>query len=127
MTTVLAVVAFAAWTVFVWATRVSNILGDDGSTLDLVLAGAVTALGVAVAVAALRRRPPWPLAALVVVTVATWAVRTPPLLLDAEHDAAFKAVHLALAVVSLALAAAAWRSRHVLATRPGRVPQRSLG
>ena len=123
----LAVAAFAAWTVFVWATRVSNVLRDDASALDLVLAAAVTGLGVLVAVATLRRRPQWPLVALVVVTVATWAVRTPPLLLDAEHGAAFKAVHLALAVVSLGLAAAAWRSRGVLAARPGHVPQGSPG
>ena len=111
----LVVSAFAAWTVFVWATRVSNILRDDGSTLDLVLALALTSLGLLAAVAALRRRPRWPLAVLAVATVATWAVRTPPIVFDPDHGAAFKAVHVALAVASVALAALAWRARHVLA------------
>lgn len=109
-----AVYAFAAWTVFVWGTRVSNIVRDDGSLLDLVLAVAIVVLGVAVAVAAARRRPTWPLATLVAATVLTWLVRTPLIVLDADHGAGFKAVHAALAVVSLALAALAWRSRGAL-------------
>jgi hypothetical protein len=106
-----AIYAFAAWTVFVWATRVSNIVGGDGSTLDLALAVVLGALGAAVAVAAWRRQPAWPLAALVLGTVATWAVRTPLILLDAERAAGFKFVHLSLAVVSVTLAVAAWQAR----------------
>ncbi len=112
----LAVVVFAVWTVFVWATRVSNIVRDDGSALDLVLAVVLAGLGVAVAVAALRRSPRWPLVALVAATAATWAVRTPLILLDGDHGVAFKAVHAALAVVSIVLAALAWRARPALAT-----------
>lgn len=127
MSPVLAIVALAVWTLFVWGTRVSNILGDDGSTVDLVLAVVLAALGLAVAVAASIRRPRWPLVALVVATVATWAVRTPLILLDGDHGAAFKAVHVALAVVSLALAAAAWRSRDVLAGGPPRISPRFAG
>ena len=123
----LAIVAFAAWTLFVWGTRVSNILGDDGSTIDLILAVVLAALGLAVAVTAALRRPQWPLIALVVATVATWAVRAPLILLDGDHGAAFKAVHAALAVVSLALAAAAWRSRGVLAGEPPRIGRRFAG
>ncbi len=62
--------AFALWTVYVWITRIVNILGDD-------------------------------------------------------HDAGFKAVHTALAVISIALAVAAWvavrraRRRTVAATAHG--------
>lgn len=114
----LAVYALAAWTMFVWGTRVSNILRDDGSTLDLVLAAALAILGIVVAVAAWRRRPQWPLTALVAATVATWAVRTPLILFDADHDPAFKVVHAALAVLSVTLAALAWRSRSHLAPPP---------
>ncbi len=117
MPPVLALYAFAAWTAYVWGTRVSNIVRDDGSTVDLVLAAALAILGVAVAVTAWRGRPRWPLATLVVATVATWAVRTPLIVFDADHGAAFKAVHAALAVVSIALAALAWRARLALAPR----------
>ncbi|HSH23247.1 MAG TPA: hypothetical protein VK975_04210 [Acidimicrobiales bacterium] len=123
----LAVYAFAAWTVFVWGTRVSNIVRDDGSVLDLLLALAIVVLGVAVAVAGVRRRPMWPLTALVVATVLTWLVRTPLIVLDAGHAGAFKAVHTALAVVSLALAALAWRSRGVLNAAGWPVQQRTSG
>ncbi len=122
----LAVYAFAAWTVFVWGTRVSNIVRDDGSVLDLVLALAIVVLGVAVAVAGVRRGPMWPLAALVAATVVTWLVRTPLIVLDADHGGAFKAVHTLLALVSLGLAALAWRFRGVLRAT-GRSPHQSTG
>lgn len=107
------VFAFAGWTVFVWGTRISNILGDEGASgvsrvVDLVIAGGLTALGLATAVAAWRRRPSWPLPSLVVATALVWAVRTPLIVFDADHGGAFKAVHAGLAVVSLALALAAW-------------------
>lgn len=114
--------AFAAWTVFVWGTRISNILDDGGTeggarALDLAVAGGLTLLGLAVAVATWRRQPAWALPALVVATAAVWTVRTPIILLDPDHGAAFKAVHAALAVVSLALAAGAWRSSRGRADR----------
>lgn len=106
-----AVYAFAAWTVFVWGTRISNVVDDAGSsTFDLVLAVVLTLLGVVVLATAWRRRPAWPVPTLVVATVAAWALRTPPLLLDPEHGAAFKAVHAGLAVVSVVLAGLAWRA-----------------
>lgn len=108
----LAVYAFAAWTTFVWTTRVRNIAEDDGSALDLMLAAALAVLGVAVGLVAWRARarlaPVLGLA--VVATVVAWAVRTPMILLDPEWGVAFKAVHSALAVVSVALALLAWRA-----------------
>lgn len=104
------VYAFAAWTVFVWATRMRNIVEDQGSLFDLSVAAALAALGVAVAVTAKKGGLPPVLAATVVVTVAVWAVRTPLILFDADHGAAFKTVHTALAVMSLGLALAAWRT-----------------
>ena len=113
--------AFAAWTLFVWGNRISNILADaDASAadkaLDLVVASALVALGIAVAVAARigwQRRPV--VAAAAVATFAVWAVRV-PLLLAADHGAAFKAVHVALAAISIALAAASLRQTRTTAT-----------
>lgn len=108
----LAVYAFAAWTVFVWTTRVRNIVEDDGSSLDLVLAAALAALGAAVVLTAWRARHRLApvLAVAVVATLVAWAVRTPMILLDPEWGATFKVVHMALAVVSVALALLAWRT-----------------
>jgi len=41
-------------------------------------------------------------------TVFVWGNRTLNILRDAEHGAAFKAVHIVLALVSVAFAVAAW-------------------
>ncbi len=106
----LAVYALAAWTVFVWGTRISNIVGGAGSPLDLALAVGLAGLGVAAGLAAWRRTPRWPLLALVLATLGTWAVRTPLILFDADRGAAFKTVHLVLAAVSVALVVVAWRA-----------------
>lgn len=106
----IAVYAFAAWTLFVWGTRVRNIVEDQGSTFDLVVALALAALGVAVAVAARKGALAPVLAVAVVATVAVWALRLPLIVFDAEHGGAFKAVHAALALVSVGLGLAAWRT-----------------
>lgn len=99
----MALYALVAWTVFVWATRVRNILEDDGSALELVVPAALVVLAVA---ALVDRRRALPL--LAGATVAVWAVRV-PLLLTRDHSAAFVAVHVALAVVSVSLAVLALR------------------
>lgn len=105
-----AVYAFAAWTVFVWVTRVRNIVEDDGSTIDLMMALGLAALGVAVVVAARKGGLEPVLAVAVVATVAVWAVRTPLIVNDPDQGTAFKAVHTALALVSVGLGLAAWRT-----------------
>lgn len=88
--------AFVGWTVFVWAGRIRN----GGSLLlaasFLVLAGL-----------ALWRRRLW-VTLLAAWTVGVWAVRTPYILVH-DHPADFKAVHVVLAVVSIALAVVAQR------------------
>jgi NADH:ubiquinone oxidoreductase subunit K len=97
--------ALPIWTLLIWATRIRNILGDDGhSRTELVVPVVLTVL----AVAALLDRNRG-LRALAAVTVGVWAIRL-PLVLVHDHGAAFKVVHAVLAVVSIALAVAAWRS-----------------
>jgi hypothetical protein len=104
----------AAWTLLVWATRIRNILEDDaawgpGRVVDLALAVALVGLAAAVVLWARRGRPVGAVPALVVGTVAVWAVRAPGILLDGRWSVGFKVVHTLLAVVSVALAAATWR------------------
>ena len=94
----LPLVAFLAWTVFVWAGRIRN-----GGALLL----AVSFL--ALAAIAVWRRGRW-ITALAAWTVAVWAVRTPFILVH-DHPAGFKVVHTVLALVSIALAVSA--ERHV--------------
>ena len=104
-------IAFLAWTVFVWAGRIRN----GGSVLL-----AVTFL--VLAAAAVWRRRRW-ITALVVWTVAVWAIRTPQILI-ADHPVGFKIVHTVLALVSIALAASAQRDvqrEREAATTPARL------
>ena len=101
--------AFAAWTVFVWGTRIRNILSDDAGAIALVVAVGLTVLGVLTAVDAATRRVRWAVPMAASATVAVWLVRMPQVLLH-DHGIAFKVVHLVLAVVSVCLAVAAWRS-----------------
>jgi len=91
-------IAFFAWTVFVWAGRIRN----GGSVL-------LAASFLVLAAIAIWRRGRW-ISALVVWTIGVWAVRTPQILLD-DQGAGFKAVHTVLAAVSIALALSA--QRHV--------------
>lgn len=115
----MAVYALVAWTLLVWTTRVRNILSDDGGLPDLLLPLALTALA-AFALVDRRRGVP----ALAGATVAVWAVRV-PLILVRDHSAAFVAVHLVLAVVSVSLAVWAVRSRGPRrATASGTAPHR---
>jgi hypothetical protein len=111
------------WTLFVWGTRIANILTDGGGAGALVVAGGLTALAAAAAASLAGARLPWAIPALAAATIAVWAVRV-PLLLAADHEAAFVVVHLVLAGVSVALAAGALRAttapRRSPAPRPAR-------
>jgi hypothetical protein len=110
-----AAVVLAVWTFFVWTTRINNIVADaalDGGqkAARVALALSFTAL-VALVVVALASRPTWlqpAVTVLAVWTVAVWAVRAVAIGLG-DHDAAFIAVHLALAIVSVTLAGLAVR------------------
>src|SRR4051812_42317355 len=103
------------WTLFVWATRIRIVLNQDGSKTAVIVPVVLTVL----AVAALVNRRQW-LPALVVATVAIWIIRLPLVLLH-HHSVAFKLVHAALAVISLALSWGAWRAlRHSTSASPTR-------
>jgi hypothetical protein len=108
-------VALCAWTLLVWTTRIGNIWGDDDLTTGekwgrTGLAMSFTVLAIAVAVAVLRGTSWRGLAvkALAGWTIAVWVVRSIGIA-TGDHDAAFVAVHLVLAVVSIALSVLAIR------------------
>ena len=108
--------ALVAWTLFVWTTRIANVWRDEalagGEKLGRTgLALSFTLLAVAVIVTLWRRAhraSRLAVGALAGWSVAVWVVRDAGILL-ADHGVAFKLVHTALAVVSVALAALAWR------------------
>lgn len=109
-----ATIALVGWTLLVWTTRINNIWGDDTLTTGekwgrtgLALSFTVLALVVGVAV---WRRLSWLRLALAVLagwTVGVWVVRSIGIA-TGDHSAGFIAVHLVLAVVSIALAGLAW-------------------
>lgn len=106
----------AAWTVFVWVTRIRNVVGDDdlsnvGRTQGLLLSGSFLALAAIAAAAVLagheRRRAV--VALLALWTVAVWVVRSAQIA-TSDHGVGFIVVHLVLGVVSVALAVLAVRA-----------------
>lgn len=107
--------ALVVWTFLVWTARIGTIWGDDALSAGdkwarTALALSFTALALVVA-GALWRRAAWlgtAVLALAGWTVAVWLVRAVGIA-TGDHDTAFIAVHLALAVVSVTLAAAAAR------------------
>lgn len=110
------VIALVAWTFLVWTTRIGNIWRDDaldtsGRVGRTALALSFTVLA-ALVVGALLRRPALVRPAVVALagwTAAVWVVRDTSILVG-DHDTAFKVVHTILAVISIALAAWAFRS-----------------
>ena len=117
-------VAFGAWTVFVWATRIGTAL-DEGAEGRAVLAAAFTVVGVGLLALAWRARgrvldrgEVLAVRAAAAWTIGVWVVRGVQITL-ADHDAAFIAVHLVLAVVSIALAVAAEVVRRDRIGEPG--------
>ncbi|MGH9276332.1 MAG: hypothetical protein ACRDZU_16935 [Acidimicrobiales bacterium] len=106
------------WTLLVWTTRIGNIWGDDalsngekwgrtGLALSFTVLAGATAW-------ALWQRAGWLRTATFALagwTVVVWVVRAVGIA-TGDHSAAFVAVHLVLATISIALAygAARWRS-----------------
>jgi cobalamin synthase len=118
-----ATIALVAWTLLVWTTRIGNIWGDDGLTsgekwgrTGLALSFTVLALTVAHAV---WHRSAWrsiAVKALAGWTIGVWAVRSVGIA-TGDHSGAFVAVHLVLAVVSIALSLLATRESGRVAVR----------
>jgi len=112
---------FGLWTLFVWATRIGTVLGDDALTgadkaARLVLVASFVAVGAVALVGwwRARRGPLTPaegtaVRAAVVWTSGVWIVRAVQISL-ADHDGAFIAVHVVLGLVSVALGLWVWRS-----------------
>lgn len=112
--------ALVGWTVFLWISRLRNVLVDD----DLSAGGtawrvAVVVIFVAMAAAVFWawRRGPMPsdrLVALVRVlgawTIGFWIIRGGGIIID-DHDLGFTVVHTALMVTSISLAVWAWPRR----------------
>ena len=108
----------AGWTVFVWTTRIRNVLGDD--SLDggakagrVALSLSFTALAGLVVWAALRHGDRLRPAVLLLAgwTVGVWVVRSVGIA-RGGHSAAFVVVHLVLAAVSIGLCWVAVRAPH---------------
>ena len=101
-----------AWTLFLWLSRLRNVLNNDeltsaGRTVRVLVVVIFVALAIAAA-AAVRRMVAENVAArvlgvFVVWTVGYWLVRGIGILIDGEYSVGFKAVHTVLMVVSLTL------------------------
>jgi hypothetical protein len=129
-----ATVALVVWTLLLWTTRIANIWRDAdldtgerwGRTL---LALTFTVLAIAVVVALwrrLRQARVVAVGALAGWTIAVWVVRGIGIL-AADHDLGFKAVHTALAIVSIVLAVLAWRETRRQTSRPPTAAQVPAG
>jgi hypothetical protein len=127
-------VAFAAWTLFVWATRIDNIWSDDaltsgGKVARTLLALSFVAVAGAVGAVAARtfRRPPTLVDLRLVQvaaawTIAVWIVRAGGIAVG-DHDLPFIVVHVVLGIVSAALAAGSvWAVGRARAIAHGTVP-----
>ncbi len=105
------------WTLFVWLTRLRNVVTDDElSTGEAAwrLVPVVAFLGLALLLVIARRRGRVPvtpvLAVFVVATIGYWLVRGTAIIV-ADHDLGFTIVHTVLMAVSIGLAAWAWSRR----------------
>jgi hypothetical protein len=112
------VLTLVAWSLVVWGTRIDNIVSDeslDGAGQAWRVALALSFVVPAVVVGARwwprsgPRSRPWPAEALAWWTIVVWIVRGAGIALG-DHDAAFIAVHLVLAVVSIGIAGGVLRS-----------------
>lgn len=96
-------IAFVAWTLFVWAVRIKNADGSVGAVV-LSLTFIVPAIAALV-------RPAVVLRPLVAWTVVVWLLRVGDIVVASDHGVAFKVVHTLLGVVSVALGLWAVRAR----------------
>ncbi len=119
-----ATIALCGWTLLVWATRILNILGDDDLSGTQKVGRTLLALsftGLALAVGhAVYHRTDWRtniVKSLVIWTIGVWVVRSLGIV-TGDHGAAFIAVHLVLAAVSMTLAVLALQEQDEPAPTP---------
>ena len=112
------ILALVAWSLFVWATRIDNIVADeslDGYAVVWRVALALSFVVLAVATGLQLWRPAGPsrrLTAAAILawwTIGVWTGRGAGIAVG-DHDAAFIAVHLVLAGISIALGVLVLRS-----------------
>ena len=118
-----ATIALAVWSLLVWTTRIRNIwtdeelnTGEQWTRTALALSFTVLALAVGHAVYHRTTWRPTAVRALAGWTIAVWVVRSVGIA-TADHDGAFIAVHLVLAVISITLAVLALREAGAVAVR----------
>jgi len=132
-------IAFVAWTAFVWTSRISNTLrstteSTGGKVFSTVLSILMLALATAV-IAALVRSWSKPMSSTslmslrvaAIATVVVWLVRVPQIVFlddDPTHGAPFKIVHAMLGLISMALAAGLWK---VADDNAGRAARSAVG
>ncbi|MFL6205109.1 MAG: hypothetical protein ACJ739_07130 [Acidimicrobiales bacterium] len=119
-----AATALAAWSLLVWTTRIRNIWADDELSIGeqwgrTALALSFTVLAVVVLYAVIRSATWQRLSVLVLAgwTIGVWVARSIGIA-TADHDGAFIAVHLVLAVISASLAGLAVREGSVSRPQP---------
>jgi hypothetical protein len=136
------VVAFAAWTLFVWVGRVRNVWADAsldtaGKVGRSALAASFVLLGAVTLTYALKHRRGLPsrsalylVGAFAAWTIGVWVVRSAGIWLH-EHPFGFKVVHTVLAAISIALAVEAVRRLRLQAEldvqREGQAPAAAAG
>lgn len=100
----------AIWAAITWGGRIGLLAGDE--TLAAKARIAISLLAAVVAVVGLLMRGPVRKPAIgfyVVVTLAVWLTSVVSVVSDPASSTAFRAVHVALAGVSIAVAGIAWR------------------
>jgi hypothetical protein len=109
--------SFLGWTLFVWVSRIRNIVADDDlSTGGMLwrLAAAVLFVALAVAVIVVERRQGQRghvlLGFLAFWTIGWWSIRGIGIILD-DRSVGFTVVHTVLMLVSIGLAMWAWQRR----------------
>ncbi len=116
------IIAFLAWTAYVWVTRIVNAwtASDEttaAKTISTVIAAALVAAAVYGAAVVVRSRSRRLAAAEVTfftwfagATLVVWAFRVPQILLDGARDVPFKTVHVVLGIISVTLAGLTYRA-----------------
>lgn len=103
---------FIGWTLFLWVSRLRNVVGNDeldarGVAVRTAVVVVFVGLALAAALMLWRHHDRRLVRLLVVWTVGFWLVRGVGIALD-DHDTAFLLVHAVLMIVSIGLAMWVW-------------------